>query len=75
MEESPHYRVTRHFYRVSRGPDSKYAKVIFEHLDEGPVMAFYHRRIPVPPGIVIAAWRPDGSLIAFTSGGAAMPHK
>lgn len=75
MEESPYYRVTRHFYRQSRGPDSSKAKVIFRHLEEGPAMSFYQRRIPLPPGIVLSVWRPDGSLIAFTSGGAKMPEK
>lgn len=71
MEESGEYRVTQHRYHQSRGPDSKHAKVVFSHLDEEPVMAYFRRHQPVRPGVVLAAWRPDGSLIAFTSGGAA----
>jgi hypothetical protein len=62
MEESGEYRVTRH---RGRGPDSKDAKVVFSHRDEDPAMAFYRCCIPPRPGIVVAVWRPDGSLIAF----------
>jgi hypothetical protein len=73
MEESGEYRVTQHGYHQSRGLDSKHAKVVYSHLDEGPVMAYHNRHQPVRPGVVLACWRPDGSLIAFTSGGTADP--
>lgn len=65
MQESGEYRVTRH---KGRGPDSKDAKVIYSHLDEGPAMRAYRKHLPPLPGTVIALWRPDGSLIAFTTG-------
>src|SRR3954447_15022298 len=66
MEESGEYRVTRH---KGRGPDSQDAKVIFRHLDEDPARKFYERHLPPNPGIVLALWKPDGSLIAHTEGG------
>jgi hypothetical protein len=53
-----------------KGPDSKHAKVVFSHLDEVPAMSYYHRHQPVRPGVVLAVWRPDGTLIAFVSGAA-----
>ncbi len=66
MEEGGEYRVTRH---KGRGPDSKDAKVIFSHLDQDPARRFYERHLPPAPGIVLALWKPDGSLIAHTEGG------
>jgi hypothetical protein len=66
MEESGEYRVTRH---KGRGPDSKDAKVIFSHLDEDPARKFYERHLPPAPGIVLALWKPDGTLIAHSEGG------
>lgn len=66
MQESGEYRVTRH---KGRGPDSKDAKVIFSHLDEDPARRFYERHLPPAPGVVLALWKPDGSLIAHTEGG------
>lgn len=68
MEEAGEYRVTQHRKHQGHGPDSKHAKVVFSHLDEEPVMAYYRRHQPCRPGVVLAAWRPDGSLIAFTTG-------
>lgn len=70
MQESGEYRVTRH---KGRGPDSKNAKVIYSHLDEGPAMRAYRSSVPPKPGYVVAVWRPDGSLIAFSSGPALAP--
>jgi hypothetical protein len=32
-------------------------------------MRTYRKSLPVKPGYVVAVWRPDGSLIAFSSGG------
>src|SRR3954471_6943684 len=66
MEESGEYRVTRH---KGRGPDSKDAKVIFSHLDEDPARRFHERHLPPAPGVVLALWKPDGSLIAHSEGG------
>src|SRR3954449_7693148 len=66
MQESGEYRVMQH---KGRGPDSKDAKVIFSHLDEDPARRFYERHLPPAPGIVLALWKPDGSLIAHTEGG------
>ena len=66
MEPSGEYRVTRH---KGRGPDSKYAKVFYSHLDEAPAMRTYRKSVPPKSGYVVAVWRPDGSLIAFTPGG------
>jgi hypothetical protein len=65
MIESGEYRVTRHY---GHDPDSPDAKVIFSHRDEAPVTAYYRSCLPPQPGYVVAVWRPDGSLIAFTSG-------
>lgn len=65
MEPSGEYRVTRH---KGHGPDNRNAKVIYSHLDEGPAMRAYRKFLPPKPGYVVAVWRPDGSLIAFTSG-------
>ena len=67
MEPSGEYRVTRH---KGRGPDSKNAKVFYSHLDEAPAMRTYRKSVPPKAGYVVAVWRPDGSLIAFTAGGA-----
>src|SRR4051794_12366169 len=66
MQESGEYRVTRH---KGRGPDSEDAKVIFSHLDEDPARKFYERHLPPAPGIVLALWKPDSSLIAHSEGG------
>jgi hypothetical protein len=63
VEESGEYRVTR---SKARGP-VRSPKVIFRHLDEAPARRFYKRIRPVD-GYIIALWRPDGSLIACTSG-------
>ena len=65
MEPSDEYRVTRH---KGRGPDSKNAKVFYSHLDEAPAMRTYRKSVPPKSGYVVAVWRPDGSLIAFTPG-------
>src|SRR3954465_14340981 len=65
MEPSGEYRVTRH---KGRGPNSKNAKVFYSHLDEAPAMRTYRKSVPPKPGYVVAIWRPDGSLIAFTPG-------
>jgi hypothetical protein len=64
MEESGDYRVTR---SKGRGPGRKIRKVIFRHLDEAPARRFYERTPPAD-GYIIALWRPDGTLIASTSG-------
>jgi hypothetical protein len=66
MEPSSEYRVTRH---KGHGPDSKNAKVFYSHLDEGPAMRTYRKSVPPKSGYVVAVWRPDGSLIAFSTGG------
>jgi hypothetical protein len=66
MNESGEYRVTRH---RGNGPDSKDTKVVFSHRHGAPTMAFYRCCIPPRPGVVVAVWRPDGSLITFTAGG------
>jgi hypothetical protein len=66
MEPSDEYRVTRH---KGRGPDSKNAKVFYSHLDEALAMRTYRKSVPPKAGYVVAVWRPDGSLIAFTPGG------
>ncbi len=66
MEPSGEYRITRH---KGSEPNSKHAKVVYSHLDEAPAMRTYRKFLPVKPGYVIAVWRPDGSLIAFTTGG------
>ena len=66
MEPSDEYRVTRH---KGHGPDSKYAKVFYSHLDEALAMRTYRKSVPPKSGYVIAVWRPDGSLITFTSSG------
>jgi hypothetical protein len=42
--------------------------VFYSHLDEAPAMRTYRKSVPPKPGYVIAVWRPDGSLIAFTPG-------
>jgi hypothetical protein len=65
VEESGEYRVTIH---EGRGPHSDDATVIFRSPDEGRTMAFYYRCTPPQPGTVVAVWRPDGSLIAYSSG-------
>jgi hypothetical protein len=65
MEPSDEYRVTRH---KGRGPDSKNAKVFYSHLDEASAMRIYRKSVPPKSGYVVAIWRPDGSLIAFTPG-------
>jgi enamine deaminase RidA (YjgF/YER057c/UK114 family) len=65
MEPSGEYRVTRH---KGRGPNSKNAKVFYSHLDEAPAMRTYRKSVPPKSGYVVAVWRPDGSLIAFTTG-------
>jgi hypothetical protein len=65
MGPSGEYRVTRH---KGHGPNSKYAKVFYSHLDEAPAMRTYRKSVPPRPGYVVAVWRPDGSLIAFTAG-------
>jgi hypothetical protein len=65
MEPSGEYRVTRH---KGRGPNSKNAKVFYSHLDEAPAMRTYRKSVPPKSGYVVAVWRPDGSLIAFTPG-------
>jgi hypothetical protein len=41
--------------------------VIFSHRDEEPARRFYQRHLPPRVGYVLALWRPDGSLITFTS--------
>jgi hypothetical protein len=64
MEESGEYRVTR---SKGRGPGRKIRRVIFRHLDEAPARRFYERTPPAD-GYIIALWRPDGTLIASTSG-------
>jgi hypothetical protein len=64
MEESGEYRVTR---SKGRGPGRKIRRVIFRHLDEAPARRFY-QRTPPADGYIIALWRPDGTLIASTSG-------
>jgi hypothetical protein len=64
MEESGEYRVTR---SKGRGPGRKIRRVIFRHLDEAPARRFYERTPPTD-GYIIALWRPDGTLIASTSG-------
>jgi hypothetical protein len=64
MEESGDYRVTR---SKGRGPGRKIRRVIFRHLDEAPARRFYERTPPAD-GYIIALWRPDGTLIASTSG-------
>ena len=66
MEPSDEYRVTRH---KGHGPNSKYAKVFYSHLDEAPAMRTYRKSVPPKSGYVVAVWRRDGSLIAFTPGG------
>jgi hypothetical protein len=71
MQESGEYRVTQHGYHQDRGPDSKHARVVYSHFDERPALEYYYRHVPVRPGVVLAVWRPDGSLITFTSRGAA----
>jgi hypothetical protein len=65
MEASSEYRVTLH---RGRRPDSPDATVIFRDVDEGAARAFYRRCLPPQPGVVIAVWRPDGSMIAFATG-------
>ena len=65
MEPSDEYRATRH---KGRGPDSKNAKVFYSHLNEAPAMRTYRKSVPPKSGYVVAIWRPDGSLIAFTPG-------
>jgi len=67
MEPSGEYRVTRH---KGHGPNTRHAKVFYSHPDEVQAMRAYRRSVPPKPGYVIAFWRPDGSLIAFTAGGA-----
>jgi hypothetical protein len=64
MEESGDYRITR---SKGWGPGGKSLKVIFRHLDEAPARRFYERTPPAD-GYIIALWRPDGTLIASTSG-------
>src|SRR3954464_11125539 len=65
MEPSDEYRVTRH---KGHGPNSKYAKVFYSHLDEAPAMRTYRKSVPPKSGYVVPHRRPDGSLIAFTPG-------
>jgi hypothetical protein len=65
MKDSGKYRVTHH---LGRGPNKEDAKVIFSHRDEEPARRFYQRHLPPRVGSVLALWRPDGSLITFTSG-------
>jgi hypothetical protein len=64
MEESGEYRVTR---SKALGPGRKIRKVIFRHLHKAPARRFYERTPPAD-GYIIALWRPDGTLIACTSG-------
>jgi hypothetical protein len=64
MEEGGEYRVTR---SKVWGLGSKISRVIFRYLDEAPARRFYERTRPAD-GYVIALWRPDGTLIACTSG-------
>ena len=70
MGPSGEYRVTRH---KGHGPNSKYAKVFYSHLDEAPAMRTYRKSVPPKPGYVVAVWRPDDSLIAFTAGEPEIP--
>jgi hypothetical protein len=70
MQPSGEYRVTRN---KGHEPDSKHAKVFYSHLDKSPVMRTYRKSVPPKPGYVVAVWQPDGSLIAFTSGGPESP--
>jgi hypothetical protein len=65
MKDSGKYRVTHH---LGRGPDKEDAQVIFSHLNEEPARRFYQRHLPPRVGYVLTLWRPDGSLITFTSG-------
>jgi hypothetical protein len=48
--------------------DKEDAEVIFSHLNEEPARRFYQRHLPPRVGYVLTLWRPDGSLITFTSG-------
>jgi hypothetical protein len=69
MEPSEKYRVTQHGYHQGTGPDSKHARTVYSHIDERLALEYYYRHVPVRPGVVLAVWRPDGSLINFTSRG------
>jgi hypothetical protein len=64
MEESGEYCVTR---SKALGPGRKIRKVIFRHPHKAPARRFYERTPPAD-GYIIALWRPDGTLIACTSG-------
>jgi hypothetical protein len=64
MEEGGEYRVTR---SKVWGLGSKISRVIFRHLDEAPARRFYKWTRPAD-GYISALWRPDGTLIACTSG-------
>jgi hypothetical protein len=64
MKDSGKYRVTHHLGRRHKED----AQVIFSHLDEEPARRFYQRHLPPRVGYVLTLWRPDGSLITFTSG-------
>jgi hypothetical protein len=59
-----------HYVTLARGKsaDSKPAKLIYSHLDLDPARKSYQRHLPPKPGCSIAMWRPDGSLVEFTSG-------
>jgi hypothetical protein len=63
MQESGTFQITHH---SDGNIDSKHGKVIFSHREEDQTMAFYRRQELPRPGCVMAAWHPDGGLIAFT---------
>jgi hypothetical protein len=59
-----------HYVTIAHGKsaDSKPAKLIYSHLDLEPARKSYQHHLPPKPGRSIALWRPDGSLVEFTSG-------
>ena len=64
MEESDEFRVTRHTGSIVT---KETAIVLYSSLDEMAAWCFY-RSFRTLPGMSLAFWRPDGTLVAFKIG-------